>query len=306
MIQSSALREATMAIKIYTDASSNLFEDILKEKNKDIRVLPMQVDIDDRKYLCYSDEIHVNEFSKTFYELMKEGHRPKTSLPNPGMFQEKMEEEIKNGNQVIYVCLAGGISGTYQTSTMIANQINEEHHGDFVRVINSRTAGLGEGRIAMYAYDVSKEGLSLEDSVKKIEAYVGKVRSEFVVDSLIYLTNTGRVSKLKAKIASMLSIKPLLYGSDEGKIEVTSLAHGKLKAMKKLAKQVNDHISDKDSIVNVSHCNVPEEAEKFRGMLLDYGIKNVEIYFYDLVTGAHVGPGTIAVFYEGKDRSLED
>lgn len=304
MVQLCTIREVIMAIKIYTDASSNLFEDILKDKDKDITVLPMQVDIDDKKYLCYSDEIHVNEFSKTFYELMKEGHKPKTSLPNPGMFQEKMEEEIKNGNQVIYVCLAGGISGTYQTSTMIANQINEKHHSTLVKVINSRTAGLGEGMIAMYAYDVSKERLSLEDTAKKIEEYANKVRSEFIVDSLIYLTNTGRVSKLKATIASVLSIKPLLYGSDEGKIEVTSLAHGKLKAMKKLAKQVNDHITEKNSKVYVSHCNVPEEAEKFKNMLSEYGIQNVEIYFYDLVTGAHVGPGTIAVFYEGKDRSL--
>lgn len=293
-----------MAIKIYTDASSNLFKDILEEKNLSISVLPMLVEIDDKKYLCYQDDIDVKEFSSTFYDLMKAGHKPKTSLPNPGMFEEKMEEEIAKGNKVLYVSLAGGISGTYQTCLMVANQLNKKHNGEYIYVVNSLTAGLGEGKIAMYAYQESLVDDDLSSLAKKVEDYAKKVRSEFVVDSLIYLTNTGRVSKLKARMASLLSIKPLLYGSDEGKIENTSLAHGKLKALKKLSSQVVEHISDKKSKVYISHCNALEDAEKLKAMLMENGIENIEIYFYDLVTGAHVGPGTVAVFYDGENRSL--
>lgn len=293
-----------MAIKIYTDASSNLFKDILESKKLDITVLPMLVEIDDKKYLCYQDDIDVKSFSTTFYELMKDGHKPKTSLPNPGLFQDKMEEEISKGNKVLYISLAGGISGTYQTSVMIANQINEKHNGDYIHVINSRTAGLGEGMIVMHAYEMSKSITDLDELTKDVEDYVSRTRSEFIVDSLTYLTNTGRVSKLKAKMVSLLSIKPLLYGSDEGKIEVTSLAHGKVKAIKKLASQVIEHIKDKNEVVYISHCNALDDANKLKSLLDEAGIKNIEIYFYDLVTGAHVGPGTIAVFYEGTNRKI--
>ena len=151
-----------MAIKIYTDASSNLFESILKEKNLDIQVLPMTVEIGDKSYLCYKDQIDVVEFSKTFYEKMKEGIRPKTSLPNPGLFQQSMEKEISNGNKVLYISLAGGISGTFQTTSMIANQINAKYKEEKVKVLNSKTAGLGEGMICMYAYQESLEENNLE------------------------------------------------------------------------------------------------------------------------------------------------
>ena len=169
-----------MAIKIYTDASSNLFESILKEKNLDIQVLPMTVEIGDKSYLCYKDQIDVVEFSKTFYEKMKEGIRPKTSLPNPGLFQQSMEKEISNGNKVLYISLAGGISGTFQTTSMIANQINAKYKEEKVKVLNSKTAGLGEGMICMYAYQESLEENNLEKLFSKVEEYTKKTRSEFI------------------------------------------------------------------------------------------------------------------------------
>ena len=294
-----------MAIKIYTDASSNLFKDILEEKHLDVTVIPMLVEIDDKSYLCYQDDIDVKQFSQTFYQLMKDKHKPKTSLPKPGLIQSKIEEEINKGNKVLFITLAGGISGTYQTCKMIAEQLNEEHNEDLVHIIDSKTAGLGEGMIVKYAFEKSKEIDDFNVLTEKVEEYVKKTRSEFVVDSLTYLTNTGRVSKLKATLSSILAIKPLLYGSDEGKIELTSISHGKLKALKKLATQVVEHIKDKNSLVFISHCNALEDATKLQGFLNEEGINNVEIYFYDLVTGAHVGPGTVAVFYEGENRNVK-
>lgn len=293
-----------MSIKIYTDASSNLFDEVIKNKNMDITVMPMTVEIDGEKYLCYQDKIDVKEFSKNFYEKMKQGHRPKTSLPNPGLMLDKMEEEVQKGNEVLFVTISHGISGTYQTCKMIADQVNEKQNRKCVEVIDSLSAGFGEGMIAMHAYELSKSISSLDELAKQVRAFVPQVRSEFIVDSLVYLTNTGRVSMLKAKIASLLSIKPLLYGSDEGKIEVTSLAHGKIKAIKKLSSQVLEHITDKNSKVIISHCHALEDALKLQKLLEEGGVKDIEIYYYDLVTGAHVGPGTIAVFYQGKNRKI--
>lgn len=294
-----------MSVRIYTDASSNLFHSILEKKGLDIVVLPMTLTLNNKEYYLYDEEVDVEEMSKAFYEDMKKGAKPKTSLTSPGLFRERVLEEISKGNEVIYVCLAGGISGTYQAASLMANEINEEQHKEVVKVINSKTAGLGEGMIAMYAYYLSKQGLSLQEIASKTEEYLTTVRSEFTVDSIKYLANTGRVSNFTALVADVLMIKPLLYGSIEGKIEVTAKVHGRKGALKKLASQVEEHIKDKNSLVYIAHCNAPGDVELFKKLLSEAGINNTETYFYDLVTGSHVGPGTIAVFYEGENRTIE-
>ena len=295
-----------MAIKIYTDAASNLFKQILVQKGIDdiVTVLPMSLDVGNKTYHCYSDDIDVYEMSKHFYEDMANGLKPKTSLVSPGVFMETFSNEVENGNKVIYVSLAGGISGSFQAASLIADQINDENKGDFVKVINSKTASFGEAMVVFKAAELVKEGKEFEEVYQTALNYVNIVRSEFTVDSIKYLAQSGRVSKLTATLASMLAIKPLLYGSDEGKIESTSKVHGRIAALKTLAKQVIDYIADKNSKVYIAHCNCEEDTKKIVSMLNENGIKDIEIYYYDLVTGAHVGPGTIAVFYEGTSRAF--
>ena len=255
-------------------------------------------------YLQFDDEIDVEEMSKDFYINIANGLRPKTSLVSPGTFLEKVEEEVKKGNEVLYISLAGGISGSYQAASMIADQVNDENKKVVCRVINSKTASFGEGMIAIYAHNLVKEGKSFDEVYNMTLEYVETLRSEFTVDSIKYLAQSGRVNKLLATIANVLSIKPLLYGSPEGKIEVTSKVHGRVGALKTLANQVIDHIKDKESLVYIAHCNCIEDTKKFEAMLHEAGITHTEIYYYDLVTGAHVGPGTIAVFYEGTTRII--
>ena len=78
-----------------------------------------------------------------------------------------------------------------------------------------------------------------------------------------------------------------------------------MNALRTLANQVIQYIKDKDQLVYIAHCNAIEDANKIKAFLNEAGINNIEIYFYDLITGAHVGPGTIAVFYEGTKRSFD-
>lgn len=294
-----------MSVKIFTDAGSNLFKKILEDKGLDISILPMSVQLGDKVYKCYEDDIDVASLSTEFYEKMKSGVKTKTSLTNPGLLEEAINKEISKGNKVIYVSLASGISSNYSTSLMLANEINEQYNEDKVRVVDSKTASFGEAMIAIYAHDLAKQGLDLDDVYNRTVEYVDCVRSEFTVDSIKYLANTGRVSKITAALAKVLSIKPLLYGSNEGVIEMTGKAHGRNSAIKALCDQVIRFIKDKAKTVYIAHCNALEDAKRIASTLISEGIKNIEIYFYDLVTGSHVGPGTLAVFYEGYNRSIE-
>ena len=294
-----------MSVKIFTDAGSNLFKKLLDEKKADITILPMSLDIDNVTYHCYSDDINVEEMSEEFYKKMENGMKPKTSLVSPGLFYEMVEEEVKKGNDVLYISLAESISGCYQSGVLMASQINDEYKREAVKVLNSKTASFGEGMMALYAYELAKKGHDLQKIYDLTLEYSDRVRSEFTVDTIKYLAQSGRASKITAVISNVLSIKPLLYGSEEGRIEVTGKCHGRMNALKTLANQVIQYIKDKDQLVYIAHCNAIEDANKVKNFLNEAGINNIEIYFYDLITGAHVGPGTIAVFYEGTKRSFD-
>ncbi len=294
-----------MAISIFTDASSNLFASFLKEKGSSIHVIPMPLRIDDKEYLCYDSSIDAETFSHEFYAKMREGAIVKTSLPSPGLLEEEVRKEIDKGNQVVFITLSSGISGTYQSAKLIADSINEEKGSFAMGVIDSKTAGFGEGMIALYAENLAKLNYSLEGLVKSTEEYVMKVRSEFTVDSLKYLAATGRISKLNAALGNVLMIKPLLYGSNEGKITVTQKAIGRKNAIKKLLAQVEEYATDKSKKIFITHCDALEEANEMKASLLSKGFNDVEVYFYDLITGSHVGPGTLAVFYEGANRTIK-
>ena len=291
-----------MGIKIIADAASNLFGSILKEKNIDIKVMSLHLTVGDKEYLCYDDEIDIKEFSKTYYEQIAEGAEVKTSLVGPGQFEEVFKEEIKKGNKVICFTMAKGIFGTYNSACVARDTVNEETKEESVVVIDSMTAGFGEGLQAIRAYELVKEGKSFEEIVKECETFKRFVRSDFTVDNIKYLLKTGRVGKALARFVHLLNIKILLKRNDESKIAFSGSAIGINNAIKQLSKVVIDNIDmDRDQIVYITHCNVMENALKLKEIIEKAGVKNIEIYDYDLISGAHIGPGSLAIFYVAKE-----
>jgi DegV family protein with EDD domain len=292
-----------MAIEIYCDAGSNLYPKVLKEKNMNIHVMSMNVILNGKTYCCYDDDIDVEKFSKEYYAALDPAKKNvRTSLVSPGQFQEAFQKEVDAGNQVICFTMAKGISGTYQSACIAADMVNQDAGKEVVHVINSATAGFGEGMQAMYAYENAQKGLSFEEVVQRSEDYVFKVRSEFTVDDIRYLSSTGRVSPLVAKIANLLRIKVMLKGSNESTIVLTKKVHGRKMSLKNLVTTCLEKITDKNSLVLISHCDCEEDALSVKKGLEEGGVNNVEIYPYDIVTGAHVGPGCVAIFYLGENR----
>lgn len=291
-----------MGIKIIADAASNLFGSILKEKNLDIKVMSLHLTVNGKEYLCYDDEIDIKEFSKSYYEQIEEGAEVKTSLVGPGQFEEEFREEIAKGNKIICFTMAKGISGTYNSACVARDTINEEAKEESVYVIDSMTAGFGEGLQAIHAYELVKQGKSFEEIVKECEEFKRFVRSDFTVDNIKHLLKTGRVGKALARFVHLLNIKILLKRNDESKIAFSGSAIGMNNAIKQLSKVVIDNIDlEREQIVYVTHCNVMENALKIKENLEKAGVKNIEIYDYDLISGAHIGPGSLAVFYVAKE-----
>ncbi len=293
-----------MAVKIMCDAGSNLFPRVLKEKGLDIKVFSMTLTLNEKTYHCYSDDIDVDEMSKTYYGELKENRgKARTSLVSPGDFLEGFKEEVDKGNQVICFTMAKGISGTYNSAMLAAHEVNEAAGKEVVHIINSATASMGEGAQAIRAYKLVQEGKTFEEIIEICEDMVWKTTSEFVVDDIRYLVASGRVSKTVAMVASALNVKVLLEGNIKSEIAQLGKAIGMKMALKTLAKRCIANIKDAyQQIVYIAHCNDMDDATRLEGYLKEGGIPNIEIYPYDLITGTHVGQGTIALFYETESR----
>ena len=172
-----------------------------------------------------------------------------------------------------------------------------------VHVIDSMTAGLGEGMQAIHADELVKQGKSYEEVIEECERYKLFVRSDFTVDNIQFLISTGRVSRLLAKFANLINIKVLLKHNDESKIAFAGSVIGRKNSIKKLAKMVIEKIDmNVDQVIYVTHCDSIDDANKFKDFLVEGGIdKKIEIYDYDLISGAHIGPKSLAVFYIAKE-----
>lgn len=292
-----------MAIKIYADAGSNLFKGIMEKRNAEIKIVNMSLTIDEKIYNCYEDEIDVDKFSHSFYEKMREGRKINTSQITPYTYLEAFKEDIAQGNQIICFVMAKGISGTYNSACQARDQINKEQGKEMVYVIDSATAGFGEGLQAIHASELVRKGLDFKTICYECEKFKFQVRSEFTVGDIKYLIKKGRVSALLAKFINFLRIKFILKGSNKSKIEVAGKVSGRKMAIKRLAETCIKKIQNPEKqTVYISHCDAYDDALSLKNYLVDHGVKNVEIYFYDLITGAHIGPDSLALFYVGENR----
>lgn len=295
-----------MTVKIYADAGSNLFPEIIKEKQLDIKVVNMKLFIKGQEYVCYDSNFNTEEVSKLFYEELNGKNDIHTSLINPNDYLEAFKEDIEQGHQIICLTMAKGISGTYQSACIAAHIINKEQGKEMVYVVDSATAGFGEGLQAIHLAREAEKGKDFKTLIEEAEQFKFKVRSEFTVDNIMFLAKTGRVNKVIAKIANAFKIKVLLKGSDESTIVSTGKVSGRKLAMKKLVTQCIDYIKNPDQqTVYITHCNCYEDALKMKEMLSSEHIKHVEIYNYDLVTGSHLGPNALAIFYIGENRGFK-
>lgn len=293
-----------MGVKIFADAVSNLFPSIIKAKKLDVKVMRVHLRINDELFDLYDDNFNLEDFNKRYYEAMKNNDEIKTSLVSPGEYVEAFKEEIDKGNKVICFTMAQGISGTYQSACLAKDMVNEEYNDRVVEIIDSMTAGLGEGLQVIRADSLVKQGKSFEEIIKDANEYKHYVRSDFTVDQIKYLVSTGRVPGALARFMKFLHIKVLLKRSSESKIAFAGTSLGRTNSIKQLAKIVLNKITKvKKQIVYISHCNIINDALKLKDLLIKGGVKNVEIYDYDFISGAHIGPNSLAVFYEAKAAS---
>lgn len=291
-----------MAYAIITDSASNLNRELLEKYNFDMVTFHYQ--LDDRLIPCYEPDKDYNAEAKSFYDALRKGKWIKTSLISPQDYIDCFRKHLDAGEDIIYISISSKISGTYNSACNARDMLKDEYPDRKIFCVDSWGASFGEALIAIYASEFRDQGLSVEENVEKISSMRLNVRDEFTVDNLLYLRRSGRISALIYSIGALLDIKPMLRASREATIESCGKVHGRKKALLTLVRSVKEHIIDPEKqTVFIAHCDVEEEANKVAEMIREnVPVKDVYVHIYDLCTGAHVGPGTIAVFYYGQER----
>lgn len=289
-----------MSYTLFVDSGSNL--PARKLQALAIHVICFTYEVDGNLIQCpaYPDGFD----GHNYYTRLKQGSVVKTSLISSADYYDTFRPFVADGSDLMYVCISSGISGTMQSAQIAAAQLMEEYPGRRVRVVDSMGAGLGTGILACKAADYRDEGLDIDQAVIKLGYDRDNLCEYFTVDDLMFLKGTGRVSGVTATIGTMLQIKPMLRGDEEGKIVVCGKIRGRKRAITELAEiYAKKVVGAAAQRVAISHGDCLEEAQKLAEKIREIASpKELILSMHEPLTGAHVGPGMLAVFFFGNGR----
>ena len=287
-----------MSFKVITDTSANIPTSLAKERG--IEIVPFPYLVNGKVCTCTDTAAFDAE---GYYAMIKSGVKVTTSQVSPQQYQDVFEMQLRDGD-VIFLSMASGISGSYNSACTAARQLAEKYPDRKVCVIDTKGASLGTGLIAFLAADLRDQGLGTDTAVSRLENYVQRMCNIFTVDDLMYLRRSGRLSNITAAVGTILNIKPLLKGNDEAKIVSFSRVRGRKNSIKALAERYDRFAVDPENqIVGIAQSACREDAAYLESLIkknrLPKQILQVE---YEPVTGAHVGPGALALFFLGSEN----
>lgn len=294
--------------EIIVDSAANIPAELVKKNN--IRVLSFVNYIDGEPLVCFDPDLSMEQErkkGKEYYDCVRHGVDIKTGLISSGDFEEAFRSILAEGKDVLYISLSKNISGTYNSARIAMEDIMEdETSGRKIRMVDALNASLGQGILAIYANEMRKKDYSVDTAADKLDSIVKKMNGVFTVGDLKYLAKTGRIKDAVAKVGNILNIKPILRGNKEGFIVQFKKCRGRKNALDTLVSLlVNNIEKPEEQIIGIAHADAYEDSlyvmEEVKKRITVRDFINTS---YDLCTGSHVGPDTIAVFFIAKDREL--
>ncbi len=241
---------------------------------------------------------------KQMYDGLRNGEVARTSAVNPDRWAQSMKPILDQGKDLLVLVFSSGLSGTYQSAVIAAEELTEQYPDRRIRVVDTLSASMGQGLLVWYACQKRDEGLSLEELAAWVEENRFHLCHWFTVDDLMYLKRGGRVSAATALVGTMLQIKPVMHMDNEGHLIKVSTARGRKASIQALVKKAQELGKDYDnSTMFISHGDCMEDVEYLKKLLTEQcGVKNIVVNYVGAVIGSHSGPGTLALFFLGEHR----
>jgi len=285
-----------MSLKIITDSGCDLSREIMDDL--DIVMLPLNVLEGDSEY---RDKETITP--RELYKGMREGKFYQTSQTLPNVIIDRITRELDKGNDIIYICFSSGLSGQYQTSVMLFEDINERYKDRKIDLIDSKSACCGMGMMVKKAGEMAKNGESREEILKMLDHYIENINHVIIVDKMDFLYKGGRINKVQALTGGLLNLKPIVGMDKLGKLEFID----KIRGRKRLLKRVEEIINEKntgdieDQEIGLVYGDNDEMASEFKEFLIDkFNPSNIIVENVGASVSAHTGPDIIGITFLNK------
>ncbi len=285
--------------KILTDSACDLPFELLEQN--DVDVIGLIVNYNGKEYV--EDNWKSVDIS-SYYTSLKEGATPTTSQITPNRFYDYFKPYLEKGMDILYVGFSSSLSGTFSTANVAKGMLQEEFPDREILLVDSMCASAGFGLLVLKAAELKREGYAAEEIAQKLETLKYHINHIFTVDDLNHLKRGGRISGFSATMGTMLSIKPILYMSKEGKLLNIDKVKGRKKSIHALAEYLEKgKTEDLTKTVLIAHGNCEEDAALLKNLILEKKLSDeVTVVPLGMVIGAHTGANVINMVFFGKDR----
>ena len=289
-----------MSFVVITDTSSNLPTSVIRKYGIEEISFPYYME----GKTCYCTDTDAFD-SEAFYAAIAKGATVTTSQITPQRYIAFYEPFLKEGKDILFVAMSSGISGSCSSAKIGAQEILEFYPERRIEVVDTIGASLGEGLLAVQAAELRDQGMALQEAADLLRKRAKSLFNVFTVDNLMFLKRGGRLSNLSAVIGTVLNIKPILKGNEEGKIVAFAKVRGRKQSIRTLAQLYEKNVVDPEKqIVGIAQAACREDAEALAAMLWETRPpKEILIVDYEPVTGSHVGPGALALLQAGSCQS---
>ena len=239
-----------------------------------------------------------------FFEKIRKGSLPTTSQINPEEARKALEPVVKEGKEILYLGFSSGLSGSYNSVRMAAEDLMEDYPETKIVTIDSLCASMGEGLLLYKTLQLKEQGKNLDEIAEWVEANKLHICHNVTVDDLNHLHRGGRISKTTAVLGTMVKIKPIIHMDNEGKLVVIGKERGRKKSLltllDKMEKQMQGYQND---VVMITHGDCIEDAKYVEEQIRErFGIENIIVNGIGSVIGSHTGAGVVAIFFMGSER----
>jgi len=263
--------------------------DIPEEYENEIQVVPVRYSFGNQQHID-----KVTQTTKEFYQQMKtDSNHPKTSQPTPGDFKKIYNFISSHYDSIISIHLSKKVSGTYQSGINAAKNIKVKN----IKVLDSYSASVGLGLLAIHAVDLKQNGVSYNKIIKSVEEIKNKIQLFLLVKDLTYMVKGGRLPGKVKTIANLFRITPIL-GNKNGKIAPRGVFFGNKNRIEKYVKFLGSKIKeDRKYHIMIAHANDLQNGEKLLNLVLKKHRNITKHYLVELGggLGAHAGPGGLAI-----------
>ena len=284
----------------FTDSDSDLPFRFVDELELDMVYMPYMVDGKE-----YFDDLGRNGKEKEFFDAMRGGAAPVTSLLPTAAYEEYFEPVFASGRDILFAAFSSRLSGTIQNIYAAREELLQRYPERRMIVVDTLSISLPQSILVLKAHELYRQGKTMDEVAAWLEENKSRSQAFFTVDDLVYLRRGGRISAVAATVGTMLDLKPIITEGKNGKLLSMDKVRGRKQALRTLAELAAQNIDDpSEAEMYVLHADAPQDAERLVQLLREKipGLNQISVRYVGPVIGAHCGPGTVAVCFFGKER----